>query len=99
MKIKLSKDGNKYVALLGEDLQNGVAGFGDSYHEAISDLLGTDIFIKMLFWFKQFYNTEIVINFNEIKDEMQRMLLTDEFIELQKNASSIMTVLIETEDK
>jgi hypothetical protein len=30
LKPKLSIDGNKWCALLGENLQDGVAGFGDS---------------------------------------------------------------------
>ena len=29
-KPKLSRDGNKWCALFGDDLQSGVAGFGDS---------------------------------------------------------------------
>lgn len=31
----LQKDGNQWCVLFGEDLQVGVAGFGDSPHEAI----------------------------------------------------------------
>ena len=31
---RLSKDGDKWCALYGEDLMNGVAGFGDSPDEA-----------------------------------------------------------------
>lgn len=31
----LQRDGNQWCALFGEDLQVGVAGFGDSPHEAI----------------------------------------------------------------
>lgn len=34
---KLSIDGNKWCALYGEDLQHGVAGFGDSPAEAYAD--------------------------------------------------------------
>lgn len=33
----LSIDGNKWCALYGEDLMNGVAGFGDSPAEAMAD--------------------------------------------------------------
>jgi len=31
----LQKDGNKWCVLYGEDLQVGIAGFGDNPHEAI----------------------------------------------------------------
>lgn len=34
---KISKDGNAWCALYGEDLQNGVAGFGDSPALAMAD--------------------------------------------------------------
>lgn len=34
---KLSIDGNMWCALYGEDLQNGVAGFGKSPHAAMCD--------------------------------------------------------------
>ncbi len=33
---KLSIDGNQWCALYGDDLQNGVAGFGDSPAEAMT---------------------------------------------------------------
>ena len=33
----LSIDGNKWCALYGENLQDGVAGFGGSPHEAMQD--------------------------------------------------------------
>lgn len=36
-KPKLSRDGNQWCALLGDDLQSGVAGFGDSPAEAMLD--------------------------------------------------------------
>lgn len=36
MRPTLSIDGNKWCALYGEDLQNGVAGFGDSPAEAMA---------------------------------------------------------------
>ncbi len=34
---KLYPDGNKYCALFGEDLQTGIAGFGDTADEAMRD--------------------------------------------------------------
>jgi hypothetical protein len=34
---KIGIDGNKWSALYGEDLQNGVCGFGDSPEEAMRD--------------------------------------------------------------
>jgi hypothetical protein len=36
-KPKLSRDGNKWCALFGDDLQSGVAGFGDSPADAMWD--------------------------------------------------------------
>jgi len=33
------KDGNSWCILVGEDLQSGIAGFGDSLNEALSDFL------------------------------------------------------------
>ncbi len=33
----LSVDGNQYCALLGQDLQSGVAGFGDTAEAAMAD--------------------------------------------------------------
>ena len=36
-KPKLSIDGDKWCALYGENLQDGVAGFGDSPAQALSD--------------------------------------------------------------
>ena len=36
-KPQLSIDGNQWCALYGENLQNGVAGFGDSPSEAMQD--------------------------------------------------------------
>ena len=33
----LSKDGNKWRVLFGENLQNGIAGFGDSIWQAIDN--------------------------------------------------------------
>ena len=32
-----AKDGDKWFFLWGEDLQNGVAGFGDTVHDAVLD--------------------------------------------------------------
>ena len=37
LKPKLAKDGNQWCVLYGEDLQVGIAGFGDSPHQAIMD--------------------------------------------------------------
>jgi len=34
---KLSIDGNQYCALVGEDLQAGMAGFGDTAYKAIEN--------------------------------------------------------------
>ena len=34
-KPKLYRDGNQWCALLGDDLQSGVCGFGDSPHAAM----------------------------------------------------------------
>lgn len=36
--INVFIDGNKWCALLGEDLQEGLAGFGDTPSEALRDL-------------------------------------------------------------
>lgn len=36
-KPKLSRDGNQWCALFGNDLQSGVAGFGDSPADAMWD--------------------------------------------------------------
>jgi len=35
LKATLQKDGNQWCVLYGDDLQSGIAGFGDSPHEAI----------------------------------------------------------------
>lgn len=37
--IRLLKDGNKIVALLGEDLQAGFSGFGNTIQTALKDLI------------------------------------------------------------
>jgi hypothetical protein len=37
-KIRLSWDGNQICALVGPDLVAGVAGFGDSVHDALREL-------------------------------------------------------------
>lgn len=37
LKPKLFKDGDKWCVLLGDDLQSGIAGFGDSPYKAILD--------------------------------------------------------------
>lgn len=36
-KPTITKDGNQFCALLGEDIQSGVCGFGDSPAEAFKD--------------------------------------------------------------
>lgn len=37
-KISIQKDGNQWCVLWGEDLQNGIAGFGDTINDAMKDL-------------------------------------------------------------
>lgn len=37
--ITLSKDGNKWCALIGENLQEGFAGFGEAPKEALNNLM------------------------------------------------------------
>lgn len=37
LKPNLMRDGNQWCALYGKDLQEGIAGFGDSPHLAIMD--------------------------------------------------------------
>lgn len=37
LKPKVVKDGNQWCVLYGEDLQGGIAGFGDTIHEAVLD--------------------------------------------------------------
>jgi hypothetical protein len=39
-KIQLFQDGNQIGALAGPNLVEGIAGFGDSVHEALRDLAG-----------------------------------------------------------
>ncbi len=44
--IKLTKDGNQYCFLLGENLQEGIAGFGDTVLEALrnfTEIWGNDV--------------------------------------------------------
>ena len=44
--IKLYKDGNQYCFLLGDNLQEGVAGFGDTVLEALKnfrEVWGNDV--------------------------------------------------------
>ena len=36
--LRLSLDGNQWCALIGEDLQEGIAGFGDTRYDAIRAL-------------------------------------------------------------
>ncbi len=44
---KFSRDGNQFCFLYGKDLQEGIAGFGDTVAEAVSD------------FYKSYYNTKI----------------------------------------
>lgn len=37
LKPHISKDGDKWCVLYGDNLQDGVAGFGDTPHEAVID--------------------------------------------------------------
>ena len=37
LRPQLYRDGNKWCALYGDDLQNGIAGFGDTPVEAMND--------------------------------------------------------------
>ncbi len=37
LKPSFQRDGNQWCVLYGESLQSGVAGFGDSLHQAIMD--------------------------------------------------------------
>ena len=37
--IQLSKDGDQWCALYGEDLQTGIAGFGKTQREAVENFL------------------------------------------------------------
>ena len=37
LKPSIQIDGNQYCVLYGEDLQSGIAGFGDSPHMAVMD--------------------------------------------------------------
>jgi hypothetical protein len=36
--VKVYRDGNQWCALMGEDLQQGIAGFGDTIPEALDNL-------------------------------------------------------------
>lgn len=36
--VQIGRDGNKWVALLGPDLQQGIAGFGDTIGESLINL-------------------------------------------------------------
>jgi hypothetical protein len=36
--ISVAKDGNTWCALLGQDLQNGISGFGETVQQALLDL-------------------------------------------------------------
>jgi len=45
LKPSLQRDGNQWCVLYGEDLQTGVAGFGDTPHRAVLDFNAS--------WYKQ----------------------------------------------
>lgn len=36
--VHIAKDGDAWYALIGQDLQNGIAGFGDTVQAALHDL-------------------------------------------------------------
>lgn len=36
--VSITKDGDKWCALLGQDLQNGIGGFGETVQQALLDL-------------------------------------------------------------
>lgn len=36
--VSIAKDGNTWCALLGQDLQNGISGFGETVQQALHDL-------------------------------------------------------------
>lgn len=36
--VSIAKDGSSWCALIGQDLQNGVSGFGKTVQEALRDL-------------------------------------------------------------
>lgn len=36
--VSIAKDGDSWCALIGQDLQNGVSGFGETVQEALRDL-------------------------------------------------------------
>lgn len=38
LEVQISLDGNSYCALVGENLQEGIAGFGDTPLQALSNL-------------------------------------------------------------
>jgi len=40
LKPKIFRDGDQYCVLYGDDLQNGIAGFGDTIRSAIIDFNG-----------------------------------------------------------
>lgn len=37
--LQISLDGNKFCCLIGEDIQEGTVGFGDTIQEAFANLL------------------------------------------------------------
>lgn len=38
--VKIFKDGNSFCALIGNDVMDGVVGFGDTISEALDELSG-----------------------------------------------------------
>ena len=48
IQIEISLDGNQWCALMGIDLQEGIAGFGDTPQEAVEDLSRKSVFAKFL---------------------------------------------------
>jgi hypothetical protein len=54
--IRLSWDGNQICALVGPDLVQGVAGFGDSVHDALREL--ADNLVREGVWIEVTNRTE-----------------------------------------
>lgn len=46
LKPAFGKDGNQYFFLLGENLQDGIAGFGNTVSEAVSDFYKSYLTVK-----------------------------------------------------
>ena len=54
--IQLTWDGNKFCALAGPNLVEGISGFGDSAHEALRDL--ADNLVRESVWIEVTARTE-----------------------------------------